>query len=80
MINDRQLELWVNTQDPADVSGIGKHYRRIVRRDGETVVDSVYSIRSTEEAFHVIIDLNITVNGLLHHQKQWVRSFQRDLL
>ena len=78
--NDQQLTLWANNRDPADVSGIGKRFRKIVRTDGETVVDSVYAIRSTDQAFHVTIDLNVTVNGLPHFQKRWVKTFERVLL
>ena len=78
--NERRLELWASTRNPADVSAIGQHARRIARNDGVTTVDSIYTIRSTKTAFHATIDLNITVNGLLHHQKRWVQTFPRVLL
>jgi hypothetical protein len=37
-------------------------------------------VRSTETAFHVTIDLHITVDDLPHYQRRWVRSFERELL
>jgi hypothetical protein len=78
--NDRQLTLWAHTKNPANVSGIGRHYRKIVRSDGETIVDSSYSICSTETAFHVVINLDVKVNGLPHFQKHWTQTFKRELL
>ena len=78
--NIRELEVWVENESPADVSAVGKHLRKIVRRDGTTNVDAVCNLRSTEEAFHITIDLSITVNGLPHHTDRWVRSFPRNLL
>ena len=75
-----QLEVWAHNRDPADVAASGKHHRRIVRHDGEITVDTCCRFQSTETAFHVTIDLHITVNGLPHHQRQWVRTFPRALL
>ena len=78
--NVRDLEIWASNQDPSDVSAIGKHLRKIVRTDGETTVDAVCNLRSTKEAFHLTIDLDINVNGIQHHQDRWVKSFPRILL
>jgi hypothetical protein len=78
--NVRDLEIWASNQDPSDVVAIGKHLRRIVRTDGETTVDAVCNLRSTKEAFHLTIDLDIKVNGIPHHQDRWVKSFPRVLL
>ena len=77
---DAQLEVWAHNRDPADVAAVGKHHRRIVRSDGEINVETCCRFRSTETAFHVTIDLHITVNGLPHHQQRWVRTFPRVLL
>ena len=78
--NVRDLEIWASNEDPSDVSAIGKHLRKIVRTDGETTVDAVCNLRSTKEAFHLTIDLDINVNGIPHHQDRWVKSFPRILL
>ena len=78
--NKRTLDLWVSEDDPANVSAKGRHTRHIVRRDGEMVVDSICNLRSTVDAFHCTIDLNITVDDLPHAQRRWVQSFPRQLL
>ena len=77
---DAQLEVWAHNRDSADVAASGKHHRRIMRNDGEITVDTCCRFRSTETAFHVTIDLHITINGLPHHQRRWVRTFPRALL
>ncbi|MCZ6678126.1 MAG: CocE/NonD family hydrolase [Candidatus Poribacteria bacterium] len=77
---DAQLEVWAHNRDPADVAAIGKHHRQIARNDGEITVDTCCRFRSTDTAFHVTIDLHITVNDLSHHQQRWVHTFPRVLL
>ncbi len=77
---DAQLEVWASNRNPADVVATGKHHRRIVRNDGTITVDTSCCVRSTETAFHVTIDLYITVNNLPHHQRRWVQTFSRVLL
>ncbi len=78
--SERLLEIWASTVNPADVSAVGKHFRRIARRDGETRVDAVCSLCSTETAFHLTIQLSVEVNQLPHFQRRWTRTFRRDLL
>ncbi len=78
--NQSKLEAWASNDRPADVVATGHHHRRIVRDDGVYVIDSGCILRSTESAFHLTIDLHITVNALPHHQQRWVRSFERQLL
>ena len=78
--SDRILEVWASNRDPADVHAVGRHLRRIERRDGDTRVDACCTLRSTETAFNLTIELQVTVNGLSHFQRRWVRSFERKLL
>ncbi len=78
--NQSKLDVWASNDRPADVVATGHHHRRIVRDDGVYVIDSGCILRSTESAFHLTIDLHITVNDLPHHQQRWVRSFERQLL
>ena len=78
--SERLLEIWASAADPADVSAVGKHFRRIARRDGETRVDAVCSLRSTETAFHLTIQLSVKINELPHFQRHWTRTFRRELL
>lgn len=35
---------------------------------------------TTETAFHVVVGLDLTFNGLRHFQRRWVRTFKRELL
>lgn len=78
--NDRHLTLSASNTNPADVSGTGRHYRKVTRTSGETEIDSAYTIQSTTTDFHTTINLNITINGLTHFQKQWTNTFPRELL
>jgi hypothetical protein len=78
--SDAQLEVWASNRNPADVVATGKHHRRIVRADGVTTVDTLCRLQSTETAFHVTVDLDVTVNGFRHFQRRWVRTFHRALL
>ena len=78
--SERLFEVWASEEDPADVAAVGQHFRRIARPDGETRVDAICSLRSTETAFHLTIDLVVEVNGLPHFQRRWTRTFRRELL
>jgi hypothetical protein len=80
LTNEARLEVWASNRNPADVVATGKHHRRIVRADGVTTVDTSCRVRSTDTAFHVTIDIDITVNGAPHFQRHWTRSFPRALL
>ena len=77
---ESRLEVWANNRNPADTTAIGQHFRTITRTDGVINVDTSANVRSTEDAFHVSIDLDVRINGLPHHQRRWVESFNRELL
>ena len=77
---ESKLEVWACNDEPANVVATGNHYRRIIRDDGIYLIDSGSILRSTENAFHLTIDLSITINDLPHYQRRWVRSFDRQLL
>jgi putative CocE/NonD family hydrolase len=78
--DEAKLDLWACNDRPADVTASGHHHRRIVRQDGIYVVDSGCILHSTETAFHLTIDLHITINDMPHYQRRWVKSFDRQLL
>ena len=67
-------------RNPADTSAIDQHFRAINLTDGVINIDTSANVRSTQDAFHVSIDLNVRINGLPHHQRRWVESFKRELL
>ena len=77
---ESRLEVWADNRNPADTTAIGQHFRTITRSDSVINVDTSANVRSTQDAFHVSIDLNIRINGLPHHQRKWVESFKRELL
>ena len=67
-------------RNPADTSAIGQHFRTITRTDSVINVDTSANVRSTQDSFHVSIDLDVRINGLPHHQRRWVETFKRELL
>ncbi len=77
---ESKLEVWANNSNPADTTAIGQHLRTITRTDSVINVDTSANVRSTEEAIHVSIELDVRINGLPHHQRRWVESFKRELL
>jgi len=78
--HEASLEVWASNRNPADVVATSKHHRRIVRADGVTTVDTHCCLRSVDTTFHLMIDLNVAINGALHFQRRWMRSFPRALL
>ena len=77
---ESRLEVWANNRNPADTTAIGQHHRTITRTDSVINVDTSANVRSTQDAIHVSIDLDVRINGLPHHQRRWVESFKRELL
>ena len=77
---ESKLEVWTSNRNPADTTAIGQHFRTITRTDGVIEVDTSANVRSTKDAIHVSIDLDVRVNGLPHRQRRWVESFGRELL
>ena len=67
-----------NHPDHANI--VGKH-TYIYKRDGEEIeVEAESSIRATREAFHLLIQLNVTKNGQQFFQKNWAHSEPRQLM
>lgn len=77
---ESRLEVWANNRDPADTTATGRHFRTITRTDGVIDVDTSANVRSTRDAFHVSIELEVRVNGMTHHRRSWADSFNRELL
>jgi hypothetical protein len=70
----------VSERDPARATVQG--LSRVVLRWPERTIDTRArgQIESTENAFHVSIHLDITMDGLPHFSKRWVRTIPRHLL
>ena len=77
---ESRLEVWANNRNPAETTAIGQHFRTITRTDSVINVDTSANVRSTQDAIHFSIDLDVRINGLPHHQRRWVESFKRELL
>ena len=75
-----RLAVRADNRHPADTTATGQHFRTITPSDGTINIDTSATIRSTEDAIHVAIDLDVRLNGLPHHQKRWVETFKRELL
>ena len=70
----------VDADNPAGASVRGRHTSTITKPNGLTTATSTVSIQGTATHFHVTIDLVVTVDGLPHHTRQWVKSVPRHLL
>ena len=77
---ESRLEVRADNRNPADTTAISQHFRTITRTDGVINVDTSANVRSTQDAVHVSIDLDVRLNGLPHHQRRWVDTFKRELL
>jgi uncharacterized protein len=66
--------------DPASASARGRHRSRITRPSSVVEGSSDVVIQATPTHFHVTVDLEVTVNGTLHHSRSWVESVPRVLL
>ena len=75
-----ELNSLVDADDPAGAGARGRHTTRIRRPNGLTEATSSVHIQGTATRFHVTIDLAVTVDGLLHHSRQWTDSVPRQLL
>ncbi len=78
----RQYELTssVDPDDPAGASARGRHTSTIRRPNAVFEATSAVNIQATGTHLCVTIDLAVTVDGLLHHSRQWVESVPRHLL
>jgi hypothetical protein len=70
----------VDPADPAHASARGRHVCRVVRPSAVTQGRAETVIQATADHFHVTIDLEVRVNGSLHHQRRWAESVPRHWL
>jgi putative CocE/NonD family hydrolase len=74
------LTAQVDPADPASASAHGRHVSRIRRPNGVVEGSSDVVIQASRTHFHVTIDLEIRLNGALHHHRSWVESVPRVLM
>jgi uncharacterized protein len=70
----------VHPDRPASASARGRHRSRITRPNSVMEGSSDVLIQGTATHFHVTIDLELRVNGTLHHSARWLKSVPRVLL
>lgn len=78
--SEQDFHCLTDCSNPAHASITGLHRYQLEREDGvfETCAES--TIRATETAFHILINLNVTCNGKAFFQKRWLASEPRQLL
>jgi len=80
MDGEREVTAMVSEQEPALASVRGLSRTTLYWPDRTIDTRARGQIESTATAFHVTIQLEITMDGLPHFNKRWVRSFPRHLL
>ncbi|MGH2346933.1 MAG: CocE/NonD family hydrolase, partial [Chloroflexota bacterium] len=81
-----ELENWthtrsyVSTRDPADVGISSTHRLRRVLPDMAVEARARMHMRSTAAGFHLTIDLEVTMAGMPHFSRRWVKDVPRNLL
>ena len=70
----------VDPDNPGAATARGRHVSTIRRPDGVTKATSEVTMQGTPTHFHVLLELQVTVNGLPHHAREWTRSVPRRLL
>ncbi len=74
------LDAWTDRRRPADTRVTGAHRITVRRADGVTEAAATTVVRSDERTFHVVIRLEVTVDGRPHFQRQWTDAVPRLLL
>src|SRR5262249_21183342 len=69
-----------SSRDPSQASIVGTHTNILKREDGEIEVTAESTIRATDKAFHILINLTVTRNGKPWFQRQWTVTEPRRLL
>jgi hypothetical protein len=67
----------VDPARPSDASAKGHHIYRIVRPNQEIKAQADVAIQATHVHFHLIIQVEVRVNGALHFTKHWTDTVPR---
>jgi putative CocE/NonD family hydrolase len=78
--NESRMRGYVSVRDPADVGISGYQRKRRLTPDMEVDVQARMQLRSTVDAFHLTVDLEVNLDGLRHFNRRWVKSVPRRLL
>jgi putative CocE/NonD family hydrolase len=77
---ERDVTCLVSEQNPGQASVRGLSRTTLTWTDRVIETQARGQIESTANAFHVTIQLDITMDGLPHFNKRWVRTYPRQLL
>jgi hypothetical protein len=78
--NSSKMRAYVSLRDPSDVGITGHQRLRRITRDMDVDVRARMHVRSTVDAFHLTVELDVRVDGLPHFNRRWVKSVTRRLL
>jgi putative CocE/NonD family hydrolase len=77
---DYEIETVVDADRPAQTTAYGRHSSTIRRPGQETTAISTVLLEGAATHFHLTIDLEVRVNGMQHHTRQWTASVPRELM
>jgi len=80
VLRDYELLTKVDADTPAQATAYGRHSSTIRRLESETTAISTVLIEGTAKHLQVTIDLEVLINGIRHHTRQWVSSVPRNML
>jgi len=80
IFSDDEFRCTATAHNPAQASMMGMHKIAFQREDGLIEVSAESTIRATETAFHILVNLNVTRNGQPFFHKQWMATEPRHLL
>jgi putative CocE/NonD family hydrolase len=78
--NESHMRAYVSVRDPADVGISGFQRKRRFTADQELDIQARMQLHSTVDAFHLAVDLEIRLDGVLHFNRRWLKSVPRRLL
>jgi hypothetical protein len=79
-VTENSLRATASARNPADATLVGASYTTVQWAERTTESRATGAIHSTADAFHVSIELQITVDGVPNFQRQWLKSVPRRLL
>jgi putative CocE/NonD family hydrolase len=80
LTSETHMRTSVSLIDPADTGATGICRVRRITPDMDIDVTGRMNIRSTVEAFHLIVELNVLVDGQPHFNRRWTKTSPRILL
>ena len=80
LTREAKMRSYVSLRDPADVGITGYQRMRRLTPDMDVDVRARMHMRSTVDAFHLTVELDVRVDGLSHFSRRWLKSVPRQLL